>query len=239
MQAATSTGAATAGDSPTSFDAWLLRRRPRAPWRRFSAGHLVMVGAGLLGAALTLVALRSADHATSVAVASRDLLPGEAVSTDDLDFVEVDVGDDVLARLVRPGDESVLDNAVVSSRVAQGDVVARSVLAEEAAPEGRRAMSVPVDESRAVAGALEPGDRVDVVEVVDRESTYAVTDAEVLAVDRPDRTAIGGGIETFSVTIAVDDSEALEVARGIEDGTIVMIRATGAAPHEEARRDAP
>lgn len=237
MQApATAPSAAESGaDVPTSFGtaAPTSASLRRAPWRRVSAGHLVMVLAGLVGAALTLVALRSGNETSSVAVASRDFLAGQELASDALEFVEVRVDDEMLDRLVVPDDESALDGHVFVQPVAEGDLVARSDLAKAAAPAGRRAVSVPVEQSRAVAGALGPGDRVDVVYVVDGEPTYAATDAEVLDVHHPDRGAIGGGIDAFSVTIAVDDEAALEVARGIEDGTIVVVRATGADPIDE------
>ncbi|MEZ5169936.1 MAG: RcpC/CpaB family pilus assembly protein [Acidimicrobiia bacterium] len=198
-----------------------------------SVGHLVMVAAGLVGVVATLAALRSSNDATPVAVAAHEILPGDVVMADDVTFVDVDANDDVLDTLVPDGDMSGVEGSIAVHRIGKGELMSVEDLAEEAAPGGLRAMSVPVDESRAVAGELEPGDRVDVLTVVDGEAIYAVQGAEVLSVDRPATGALGGGIEEFSVTVAVDDRQALAVVAGIESGSIVLARSTGASQDGE------
>lgn len=188
-----------------------------------------MVAAGLVGIVATLAVLRSSSTATPVAVAAHDILPGDVVRADDVTFVDLDAADALLDTLVTEGDVSRVEGSVAVHRIGEGELVSVEGLAEEAAPGGLRAMSVPVDESRAVAGELEPGDQVDVLTVVDGAATYAVRGAEVLAVDRPSTGALGGGIEEFSVTVAVDEEQALAVVAGIDSGSIVLARSTGAS----------
>lgn len=187
-----------------------------------------MVAAGLVGIVATLAVLRSSNDATPVAVAAHEILPGESVTADDVTFVDLDATDAVLDTLVPDGDMSGVEGSIAVHRISEGELISVEALAQKAAPGGHRAMSVPVAESRAVAGELEAGDRVDVLTVVDGEATYAVKGAEVLSVDRPATGALGGGIEEFSVTVAVDDEQALAVVAGIDSGSIVLTRSTGA-----------
>lgn len=228
---ATGSGPSTNGEGSRRADGARAPRPGRAqrPWERLSVGHLVMVVAGLVGVVATLAALRSSGDATPVAVAARDILPGDVVTRDDVTFVDLDATDAVLDTLVTDRDLSSFEGSIAVHRIGEGDLVAVEGLAAEAAPGGLRSMSIPVDESRAVAGELEPGDRVDVLTVVDGEAVYAVQEAEVLAVDRPSTGALGGGIEEFSVTVALDDEQALAVVSGIDGGSIVLARSTGAS----------
>ncbi len=232
VEHAASNGATHVGDAtrdPRSASPNGGAGRDYRPWERLSLGHLVMVAAGLVGVVATLAVLRGADATDSVAVAAHDIVPGDVVTADDFTFADVEVDDSVLDTLIASEELSEVEGRIAAQRVARGEFVPADGLVVEAAPNGLRAMSIPVDESRAVAGELVVGDRVDVLTVVDGEATYAVKTAEVLAVDRPSKGALGGGIEEFSVTVALDDLEALAVVAGIDSGAIVLARSTGAS----------
>ena len=199
--------------------------RRRKPHARFSSGHLVMIGAGLVGAVLTIALLRQADTREDIAVASHALTPGMVLSEDDLRWTSARVDED-LPVLRRTG-LGQFDGMVVSNRVAEGEVLAPSDLRPASAPNDRRAVSVPIDRERAVGGDLAPGDRVDVVYAGDREVAIVVAGAEVLDVDDDRGGGLGQGIGEFSVTLAVTAQEMQLLTAAISDGDLLLARSTG------------
>ena len=91
------------------------------------------------------------------------------------------------------------------------------------------AMSIPIDQSRAVSGDLSPGDAVDIVLVRDGVATYIATAVEVLSVPSADTNALGARTG-YSPTVAVDADEALRIAAALDVGDVHVVRATGAPP---------
>ncbi|MGH8874645.1 MAG: SAF domain-containing protein, partial [Acidimicrobiia bacterium] len=203
--------------------------RLRGILSRVSAGHVLIVLAGLLAVLLNLAVLRSQDDARLVAVAAVDIPVGSTVAAGQLRLAEVDAAPDVLARLV--SDLGSLEGQIAVRPIAAGALVARDDLRPAAAPLGLRAMSVPVPVEHAAGGELRAGDRVDVIQVVDGVPGYVVAGAEVLSV--PDRQAgplasTGG----YFVVVAVDADTALALAAALDQGSIEVVRSTGAAPPE-------
>ncbi|MCZ7536559.1 MAG: hypothetical protein M5T61_12085 [Acidimicrobiia bacterium] len=72
----------------------------RALTSRLSAGHVVMVVAGLLGFLLTLDLLQAADTTVPVAVAAADIEAGERVDAGSFDLVDLHAAGSVLDTLV-------------------------------------------------------------------------------------------------------------------------------------------
>jgi Flp pilus assembly protein CpaB len=210
---------------------------PLRPRRRvlsaLSAGHLVMIVAGLLGMLLTLALLRGADRRVDVAVAAHDLRAGSVVGPDDVRSERVKMDDDLLDTILRPDHVADLDGFVATETIRAGELIARTDVRPPAAGSGLRAVSIPIDPSRAVNGDLVVGDRVDVVLAADQEVVIVVADAEVLDVSDPDGGgALGNVGEQFTITLAVDASEAQLLAAAITDGDILIARATGARSAE-------
>lgn len=204
---------------------------PRSLMSRVSTGHLVMIVAGLVGLLLTVVVLRRADERQAVAVAARDLSPGTALSEASVRYEQVKMEDSLLGTVLQPEDVKRMRDAVAAYPIAAGELIHRRAVRPAAAPEGKRAMSVAIDPSRAVNGELAAGDRVDVILAGGHEVSIIVADAEVLRVGRPDRGGAFGGVnDKFSVTIAVNERESQLVAAGIAGGDIVIARTTGARP---------
>lgn len=200
-----------------------VRRPLRSRW---SFGHLVMVVSALLAALLNLVLLRAGDTTVQVAVAAVDLPAGVPVTADRLRFAAAGGDEGVVDALVRREDVAAVVGSVPRAEVPAGVPLRRSDLQPAAAPDGRRAMSIPVEPAHAAGGALTTGDRVDVITVAGGEARYVLTAAEVLAV------ASGGGglsgLSGFSLTVAVDAEQALAVAEALQAGGIEVVRATGA-----------
>ena len=92
-------------------------------------------------------------------------------------------------------------------------------------------MSLPLPADRAVAGSIERGDRVDVIEVAGDAASYVAVDVEVLAVGRPESGPVAGTTSGgHTLTVAVDDETALVLARAVETSAVHAVRATGSTP---------
>jgi hypothetical protein len=94
-------------------------------------------------------------------------------------------------------------------------------------------MSFPIARTRAVNGAIDTGDRVDVLAVQRNSgrSSYVATAVEVLDF-RSEEAGPLQESDDASVTIAVDADAAARIASALETGTVTLVRATGAAPLE-------
>jgi Flp pilus assembly protein CpaB len=119
---------------------------------------------------------------------------------------------------------------VATRRIAAGEPLVHSALSPAAAPDGLRAMSVPVPAEHAVGGELSVGDRVDVINADGPQALYVVRSAEVIGV-APRRGSAGfsSSSSAFYVSIAVDSDTALRLAAAIRAGKVEVVRATGAA----------
>jgi Flp pilus assembly protein CpaB len=200
---------------------------------RFSAGHLVMIVAGLIGMLLTLALLRNADKRVEVAVATHDLRAGDIVGTGDVRYERVKMDGDLLGTVLRRDDIVRLDGAIAVRAVGAGELISRTAVRPAAAPSGLRAVSIPIDRARAVNGQLVPGDRVDVLLAAEAEVAVVVAGAEVLDVSDPaGGTALGSVDEQFTVTLAVDARGSQLLTAAVTDGDLLLARSTGAESAE-------
>jgi Flp pilus assembly protein CpaB len=209
--------------------------RRRALTSRVSTGHVVMVLAGVLGALLTLSALRAADNTRPVLAATSDIATGSVVDAHSFRATRVHVGSAVLATLFDASELAELRGRVVVERIPAGALVTREAVRRVAEGNDPRAMSFPIPRSRAVGGALVVGDRVDVLSVVRNSgrSGYVATDIQVLAFTSSGSGPLQGS-DDASVTIAVASDAAARIASALETGTITLVRATGATPLHQA-----
>jgi len=196
-----------------------------------------MLLAGALGVLLTLSALRAADRTQPVLVAAHDLAPGTVVGDRDVRVARVRADARMLAALFAPADLAALRGQVVTGNVDAGALVTRRDVRAVGAQGVTRVMSFPVPRARAVGGKLTAGDRVDVV-AVDRDTGragYVLTDAEIVAVDGSGGGPLGDASDDVTVSLAVDGDGAPRLAAALEAGTVTLVRATGAAPLQQAR----
>ncbi len=215
----------------------VLSRTRRGINSRVSTGHVVMVLAGALGVLLTLTVLRSADDSRPVLVAAHDLAPGTVIGDASVRVVRVHAGTAVLATLFGGDQQPALRGRVVTSAVHEGELLARGAVSTIDAHASTRVMSFPVARSRAVAGKLQNGDRVDVL-AVDHDSGragYVLTDTEVVAVDGRSGGALSGASDDVTITLVVDPTTAPALAAAVDAGTVMLVRSTGApVAHGEA-----
>jgi len=187
-----------------------------------------MLVAGTLGLLLTLAALRSADHRVEVAIAARDIDAGTTVTSNDLTFARVAADAHVLDQLITPRGADTLHRVVAARSLHEGELVRATDVRPRAAPHGTRAMSIPIDKSRAVGGRIATGDRVDVIVAGDTEVTIVIAGAEVLAVDDPGAGGLGNDNGDMTVTLAVDAHQSQLLAGAVASGDAFLARATGA-----------
>lgn len=207
---------------------------PRQPWLgRLSAGHVLMVVAAIVAGLFNLVALRSGDERVPVAVVAAPVAAGQPVTAAALRYEPLGIGQSLQASLVTQAAAAATDDWVAVRDLQAGDVLRRSDLRTSAAPDGQRAMSIPVEPAHAAGGALRAGDRVDVIDVGEQRAAYVITDAEVLAVTGGGTGGLGG-IGGFSITVAVDADAALRLAVAIRSESVDVVRSTGAAPASAA-----
>ena len=207
------------------------RRRPR----RLARGHWIAIAAGVCAALVNVAVLRDRTETVSVAVAAEPIASGAEVTGDMVRYVEVPADSALVDELVA---RAAVGGSIATRPVAVGEPLTTQALAHDVAAEGLRSMSIPIAREHAVAGALQVGDRVDVIDVVDDEAVYVVSGAEVLGVNaRSGDTPIGGQPSEFSVTVALGDAEALAVAAALADDKLEVVRSTGAAPPADSSTD--
>lgn len=204
---------------------------PVAERRRFMSrinlGHVVMIVAGLAAFLLVFSLLRTRDQTFAVATAATELRAGSTVAEGMFLYVELGAADrDVLGTFLNPElvDRAMTERWIVTRTVPAGDPVRVTDFRTETDPSDSRAMSIPVDRAHAVAGALQSGDRVDVIVVRKGIASYVAAGLEVLEVAGGEGQLAGG----FSVTVGVDGPTSLRLAAAIREGGIELVRATGA-----------
>lgn len=210
---------------------------PTRKRRRWSTGHVVMIVAGLLGAVLTLLALRAADNRVAVSVASADLPAGARIASTSFTTKQLRIDSALRATLVTPADIATLDGSIVLTPVKAGEPVLKAALVKSAASDGRRSLSLPIAPERAVAGKLRNGDRVDVY-TSGNKGGLITTNVEVLDVIRAESGPLSAK-DSMTVVLAVDAEQASKLAPVVGSSDIVLVQATGAGPASNARPAGP
>jgi Flp pilus assembly protein CpaB len=203
-------------------------RRP-ASRSRLSFGHVVTLLAGLLATVLVFSVLRGRDTSFRTVAVGAEIRAGTTVEATALRIVDVRVPEGVRGRLIDPVALGRFRGWIAARTLQPGELLSRGDLRPPAAPSALRAMSIPVEASHAVGGALAAGDRLDVI-VVDEsgQARYVVIGAEVLAVNRPGSGVIGAAASSSSLTVAVDARQALRLAAAIRGQRFEIVRSTGA-----------
>lgn len=218
MTSSPSTKAREAGSPPPA------RRRIG---RRLSAAHVLIAIVVILAFVLNLLVLRDRSSTTLVAVADRPLTTGSVLTAESVRLVPVDSEFEAIDLMVTEDDIAQFVGWVVGRHLAEGEVVGVSALVEPGEGPGLRSMSLPVPIERAAGGSLVAGDRVDVISVVDGEAGFVASDLEVIGV--ADMTSSGIGMSAaYHVVVAVTAEQALALAAALDDGSVEVIRSTGA-----------
>lgn len=201
------------------------RRRPLPNGRAVLGGFLVAVAA--VGA-FAVASGAGDDDRLPFVVARDDLAVGERIAADDLTVARLDLPPFVAARAFRaPAD---LVGAVVVGPVARGELVQGAAVVREDV-KGRH-VSFPVEAARAVDGALQPGEAVDVLVTYGTGESAATAvvarGARVVRIRKPS-SALSDGRQVV-VTLSVEaDEHAAALAHASSAGTVTIVRTGGAS----------
>ncbi len=199
----------------------------RNPLSRVTLGHVLMVLAGLLALVFNLAVIRGNQATIEVAVAAGEIRSGMAI-TDDLVTVRRIPDDRLLSdHLLGADGVDAAIGSVATRTIAPGEPILISDVRAVETRDGLRAMSVPVDKGRAVAGGLHRGDRVDIVAVDAGLARFIALDVEVIDVPTVDSRALGA-TSSWTPTLAVTDEQALRIAAALDSGEVHLVRSTGA-----------
>ncbi|NEX61131.1 Flp pilus assembly protein CpaB, partial [Noviherbaspirillum galbum] len=205
---------------------------------------LTAIGAGLLAAfaASRYLSGRMADieargkaRTVSVVVARKDLPKGAALSADNV-AVRMVPQEHAHSGAILPEQFDRIDGQVLAFPLKSGDAVLWSLL-EPRRPatfsarveEGRRAITLPVDDINSMSGMLEPGDVIDLMATLDqqgRKRTFALLQgARVLATgQRAIDGAAGGERKHYStVTLDVTPEQARELISARDSGKLTAL----------------
>ena len=174
-----------------------------------------MVGALLVAAAavVTFAAYLDATAAPtrSYVVATATIEPGTRLSSmaavsERFGTIALDLSDEVAARVVPASAVDGLVGQVVVTPLQPGDLLTRTQVVDDGGAEGAQTLSFSLPRTAAVAGALRPGERIDVLATFGSGdgayTAYVVRGVPLLGVTAPDGGALGGGSE-LTLTVAV------------------------------------
>lgn len=193
---------------------------------RLSAGHIIMIVAGLLAALVNFNLLQQRDATFPVAVARADLIPGQPVTAGDFGVEEIKATEGVLNTLLLFEDVATIEGMIIIRPVRAGQLVGPADFQEPAAPLQQRAMSIPIETDLAVGGAITEADLIDIIHVDNQVARYVAVSIPVLAV-AGEEASFGGTID-FYVVVAVDAETSLKIASALDEGTVMLVRSTGA-----------
>jgi hypothetical protein len=197
------------------------RPRPRAFWSdtRFLLGVLLVV-VSIAGVWLVVSAARQTVPALA---ASRTIVPGEAITSDDLRVVDVALGQ-VGDVYLEPG--SLADGAVATRTIGEGELVPVDALGDGA---DARVTTVVVDTAVDVPASVGEGTRVEiwhapVVDDVAEAPRILIADATVASVAREDGV-LGGADASLEIVIPRADVAALLAAQA--SGAVLSVVPAG------------
>jgi Flp pilus assembly protein CpaB len=226
----------TPSPSTTQREAGSLRPARRRLSRRLSASHVVIAIVVILAFVLNLLVLHDRDATSLVAVAAEPIAAGSELDPATLRLVPVDSGFEALPGLVTGADLAHLEGWMTARPIPEGGLIERSAMVEPGSASGLRTMSLPVPVEHAAGGSVVPGDRVDVIAVIDGTAQYVAGDLEVVSVAAGSSGGIGS-IAAYHVVVSVDAAEALALAQAMDSGSIEIVRSTGAEPIEARSGD--
>lgn len=178
--------------------------------------------------AVTILVLLRGQHQVQVAVAARPLVSGEAVREGDLRYT--DVPGSLASGMLRPADVAKLGSRQAVRNIPEGGLLTGADLVEIGVAPQMRAMSIPIETTRAAGGSLGRSDTVDVIDSSSGVAIYVVVGARVLSVGDTSGSKLGSSSTHYAITVAVDDAGALRLAAAITAGKVDVVRSTGAAP---------
>ncbi|HEY7875360.1 MAG TPA: Flp pilus assembly protein CpaB [Actinomycetota bacterium] len=209
------------------------RRVARPSWVNLrTALGLLLFGTALLGGQRVLAADDSREH---IWAATRDIPQDAVLTPDDVELVSVQLPAHLGGIYV--DEDAALVGQVATRPVRAGELVASAWLAPTPETAAGRWMTIPVEPEHAVGGALQPGDRVDVLATFDAGNARARTVVLARAVDVLEVVETGAlafGEETVvGVTLEVGPEQASRLAFASRTGAVDVVRVDGPVEQDE------
>jgi Flp pilus assembly protein CpaB len=201
---------------------------------RPSLSHVAIALAVVLAFVLNYLALQSREATTLVAIADSPIAAGSPLTPDIVRLVPLPADFQGLDYLVGESDLERLDGWIVGQSVREGELIDRSLVVRPGAGDGRRTMSIPVAAEHAAGATLVIGDRVDVISMVGEEPVFVASDLEVVSIAETTQSGLSAA-GPYHVVVGVSPAQALALARAIADGSLEILRSTGADALEEAQ----
>jgi Flp pilus assembly protein CpaB len=195
------------------------------PSGRAATGALLIVlsGVGLAAAAQKA----TAEPTTRYAIATRDIDPGELLTSGDIRMVTMKLATPVARRSF--ASEIPLVGAVTVSPISSGELMQSSAV-QRGGP-SLREMSFPIDASRALNGSIDSGDRIDIVatsEGAGGKSTVTVlSNMQVISV-------LGTGLDgesaaTIVIKVAIEHpADQVTLAQAANTAQLFVVKANDA-----------
>lgn len=196
--------------------------------------HILIALAAVLAFVFNFLALQQRDATVHVAVAGVSLIEGAVFTEADVQLSEVPADMAGLDGLIVESELHSKEGWIVGRSVGEGELVGKAALVEPGSTEGLRVMSIPINPEHAAGATISVGDRVDVISVRDGDATWVASSLEVVGSADLGQGALGGTGNYF-IVVAVEAIEALEIAEAIADGSLEVVRSTGAQPVGEGR----
>lgn len=198
-----------------------------------------------IGVALVAVSVLGGLRIAGAGASTRQVLAfrasfasGHRIERSDVAVIDVHVSGGSAATFVdEPELRRIIGRPLMRPVQADAPVLTRDV--GETPPDVRQ-ITVPVTPEHALGGALEPGDRVDVLATFDRSGSAARTllvtsGAEVIGAVR-DASVFGGQGGVSALTLAVPNDDAMYVVFAVRTGDVDVVR-SAATPADRTRVD--
>ena len=208
------------------------RRRRRPLTERLTLNMVVGLVAALLAFVLAASLLADRRETVTVALAKDRIAAGSRITAAMIEGEEVPADTKFAGALV-PFADLEGGTSIATRTVQAGEPLTASAVGAPGSVTGQRVMSIPLESWQAANGELQVGDQVDVIEATRDGSKYVLTNAAVVGrSDGGESGGLVGGTRAgeLVILVEVDSDEALELAAGIEAGTIMVVRSTGAPP---------
>lgn len=206
-----------------------LRRRSSLPSGRAVVGAFLVAGAAL--GIFAAYSRATAGPTTSYVIARHDVAIGSRLRSDDLTELPMDLPK-VVADSAVFTDERQLVGTTTVGPIRRGELVQASAVVKKRSNADQLEVSFAIAWSRALAGSLQPGERVDVLATFgsggDTYTVAVVRQAEVLQTSHRNGSLSDSDNETITLALASSD-EALALTHAVIAGQVTLARATGTA----------
>jgi Flp pilus assembly protein CpaB len=213
----------------------LTRRLPKVD-ARLVVG-LLLVALSVLGG---LRLASTSDQTVAVYAAARDLPAGHVLTPGDLRTTRIQAAGDVLDGLVPVTTRRPPIDRVLRFPLAEGGLVGAASIG--GVTRAGREITVPIAPEHALGGALQPGDRVDVLASFDKGTGDAKTltvaaGAQVVDVVHADGLFGQREGQLTALTISVKPDDVVFVAFAVRNAELDIVRASVSARGVRARFD--